>query len=425
MKKNIFIIGIDDFNLAKLKSLEDSANYIFHGLFTRDEVKAVDHYPLEKMLQKAEQILNQFSGTIDAIVGYWDFPVSDMVPFLNQKFGLKSATLESVVKCEHKYWSRIEQSQIIKEYVPRFNSVDPFDDNALSKIDIEYPFWIKPIRSVASYLGFRINNKKEFHHNIKIIRENISRFGEQFNYILQYVNMPEEISHVNGNICIAEEIISGRQCTLEGYVHDGKTHIYGIVDSIRCPNRSSFSRYQYPSKLPKRIKQEMCDCAKKVLSHFKLDNSPFNMEFFYNERNGKIFLLEINPRISQSHCDLFVKVDGTSHHKIMIDIALDKNPEFPVKKGRYNCAAKFMLRKYHDATVLRVPNESDIQKVKKEIPGTLVKVQVQEGMRLSQLMNQDSYSFEYAVVFIGAKNQQELRKNYKKCIDMLPFQFSD
>ena len=61
------------------------------------------------MLQEAEGQLNSFDGSIDAIVGYMDFPVSTMLPILCRKFNVRSPSLESLLKCEHKFWSRSVQ----------------------------------------------------------------------------------------------------------------------------------------------------------------------------------------------------------------------------------------------------------------------------------------------------------------------------
>ena len=49
---------------------------------------------------------------------------------------------------------------------------------------------------------------------------------------------------------MAEQVIGGRQCTVEGYVHDGEVVPYGTVDSIRYPQVLSFFYYLYPSTLP-------------------------------------------------------------------------------------------------------------------------------------------------------------------------------
>lgn len=129
----------------------------------------------------------------------------------------------------------LEQKQVIPEYIPAFSKFDPFDDQALSSIPLDFPFWIKPIKSTASQLDFRITNRKEFKRAVAILREKIGLF-KPFDYLLDILPLPEEIATVNSSYCVAERIISGRQCTLEGSVHNGQVRTYGIIDSIREPS---------------------------------------------------------------------------------------------------------------------------------------------------------------------------------------------
>ena len=133
MKKHIFVVGLDDFNLALLQALPNAANYKFHQLLSIDELQPANKDPhlMEHVLRKAEEDLHAVDGPIDAIIGYWDYPISTMVPYLCQKFGLPSASLRSVLLCEHKYWSRIAQREVVPECVPRFQSLDPFDDTMM------------------------------------------------------------------------------------------------------------------------------------------------------------------------------------------------------------------------------------------------------------------------------------------------------
>jgi hypothetical protein len=47
---------------------------------------------------------------------------------------------------------------------------------------------------------------------------------------------------------------------------------------------------------------------------------------------------------------------------------------------------------------------------------------VQKGMHLSELYGQDSYSFELANIYLGARNQEELLENYHDCLSNLTFE---
>ena len=139
---NIFVVGLDEFHLAQLKALRKAKNYRFHPLFHYEEIRGVAQFPVKVFLREAEKQLKAFPDPVDAIVGYWDFPVSTLLPILRTRLGLLSPTLESVLKCEHKYWSRLEQLETIPDNVPCFTQVNPFAEDPLATITLSYPFWL-------------------------------------------------------------------------------------------------------------------------------------------------------------------------------------------------------------------------------------------------------------------------------------------
>ena len=144
MTKNIFVVGLDPFNHRKLTAIAQKKGYAIHSLLDVRVIKGPDQIPVEALLANAEETLSSFPGKVDAIVGYWDFPGTCLTPYLCKYMNLSTPSFESVLKCENKYWCRLEQSQVIEEH-PRFCAFNPFDEDALSTINLKYPFWIKPI----------------------------------------------------------------------------------------------------------------------------------------------------------------------------------------------------------------------------------------------------------------------------------------
>lgn len=422
--KNIFVFGADEFNLSLMRSLASARDYRFHTLYQYSDVKTEKEFPVRKLYKGALEQLENYPGSVDAIVGYWDFPVSTMLPLLRQPFGLPSPSFEATLKCEHKYWSRLEQRRVIPDYIPDFCAVDPFSENPRQQISLDYPFWLKPVKAASSHLGFMVRNDDDLAAAIAEIRGNIFRIAEAFNYLLQFADMPDDIAAIDGYHCIAEGIISrGQQCTLEGYVFNGSVCVYGAVDSIReGKHHSSFSRYQYPSSIPRQIQDKMIKVTDRFLTHIGFDNGPFNIEFYWEPESDDIWLLEINARISKSHCPQFKYVDGISHHQVMLDLALGQRPSFPHRQGAYRYAAKFMWREYSDAMVNRIPSAQELQAVSRRFAGTEILLHIREGMRLSDLRYQDSYSYEIADVFIAGDSEQELLQKYQAVQKALPLE---
>ena len=422
---NIFVVGLDDLHLAQLKALPGADAYRFHALFTYWELKQAHQFPVQQLLDEGCARLKSFPDGVDAVIGYLDFPVSTVLPLLREAAGLPGPSIESVLKCEHKYWSRRLQREVIPDQIPDFAAIDPFADDSLGGVALPFPFWLKPVKAVLSQLGFLVTDRASLDHAIRMIRAGIARFAVPFNLILERTELPPEIRAVDGFHCIAESIISqGRQCTVEGYAWKGEVVCYGVVDSLReGPQGSSFSRYQYPSTLPEPVTERMAELCRRVIRHIGYDNAPFNIEFYWEEDSDRIWLLEINTRISKSHAPLFQMVDGCYHHQVNLDLGLGRRPDIPHRQGRYGCAARFMLRHYGDARVTRVPSEAELDALRAQEPDASFEILVEPGMRLSSLKNQDSYSYEVAVLFLGGEDEQDLEAKYQQLRERLPLEY--
>ncbi|MGM0649307.1 MAG: ATP-grasp domain-containing protein [Bacteroidota bacterium] len=418
-KKQVFIVGLDDFNLKKLNKLSEAENCEFHAALSISEMRDVDQFDMEKLINLCFERIDAH-GQIDAVASYYDFPGTMLVPVIAEKYGLPGPSLESMTKCENKYWSRLEQAKVIADHIPQFKAFDPFDDSAYEKLNMIAPFWVKPIKSFRSFLAYRINGEAQFYENMEEVKKHIEFISEPFNYLMKKYNMPMEFTDMPER-CIAESPITGHQCTVEGYVSNGNVVVYGIVDSIREGDRSSFSRYEYPSSLPQEIQFRMADVTRRVIQQIGLDHTPFNIEYFYNPTADEVYLLEINPRISQAHTDIFEKIHGISHHLIMLNIALGNKPKTLGNNGEFNKAANFMLRTFEPGIVRKVPTDSEIRILKKFIPSLEVKIRVKENTNLSDLQGQDSYSYELANIFIGGRDQKELVDRYNQCLQGLTF----
>jgi hypothetical protein len=419
-KRNVFIVGLDRFNLEKLKRLPDARECAFHAALDVSDIRHVNSYDVPALIDKAVAAMEAFDGRIDGVASYWDFPGSLFVPILAERFGLPGPALEPVLKCEHKYWSRLAQQKAVPRHIPAFRVFDPTDEDAYGRLQLMPPFWIKPIKSFRSYLAFQISDAHQFREVMPLCRAGQGRIVEPFRDLLRLFELPAEIVEMPETF-LAETPIGGAQCTMEGYVHEGNVVVYGTIDSIRTPGGSSFSRYEYPSSLPLEIQHRMIDIARLAVGAIGLDNSPFNVEFYYEQSADQIWLLEINPRISQAHTDLFEKVAGISHHAVMLDLALGRKPRPLERAGHFNVAGHFMVRTPDAGRVTRVPDADAIARVVERQPGTIVKVAVQPGQHLRELQGQDQYSFEVAQLLIGARDQLELVDKYRDALRMLEF----
>ena len=423
MTKTVFVLGLDDFHRRLLEGIRDADRYEFVGTLDADMFSDGREFVIADLLDEAQRDIDAHPEPVDAIIEHWDFPTSTILPILRGRYDLPGPSLEAVLRCEHKYWSRLEQKRVVPDMVPDFAAFDPFAERPRDAIHLDYPFWIKPIKSHSSHLGFRIDDDAELEESLALIRDKIGLFARPMNEILEHADLPDEIRGIGGFHCIAEQIIpKGKQCTVEGYVLNGEAHVYGVVDSLSGGRRgTSLLSYVYPSALPDSVEERMAAAAGEVMKRIGFDGAVFNIEFFHHEDTDALSLLEINPRISKSHAPLFELVDGASNHQVAIQVALGEEPTLPQREGEFPLAAKFMMRHLsEDAYVENLPDSEDLGRLRHAFPEVRVRLKIEEGVRLSDLPYQDSYSYELADVFLGGHDREELKRKYEGCKERMP-----
>lgn len=424
-EKNIFVLGLTEKQNAELQTVHHARRYRFHDLLGYESVVEPEHIEFERLLESARREIDAFDGTVDAVISHWDFPTSLIGPILAKERGLPAPSLESLLKCEHKYWSRLEQRASVPECVPAFVSFDPFDDDALDRIDIPYPFWVKPVKAHSSNLGFEIEDASSFADAIAQIRSEIENVGDAFNAVLRRVELPPELHGADGNTCLAEQFVTGTQVAPEGTMFRGRFAVHGVFDMHRDAAGTSIERLDYPaSTVPDSVQKRMIDITERHLRRIGFDNGCFNSEFMWDDATDDLWLIEVNTRISQSHSELFVKVDGVSNHEVAIDIALGQEPRMPSGEGEHRVAAQCMVYHDDDAVVTRVPDDDEIAELERAHPWCTVTIEVDEGARLSESTNQNSYRYVVARVYVGADDRTQLAERFDVVARELPFEFA-
>ncbi|MFC6655264.1 acetyl-CoA carboxylase biotin carboxylase subunit family protein [Roseibium salinum] len=420
------MVGTDDFHQKLIGKIPEAKDWRLVPVLHRTEVQP-EHglFEFDVLYNRARETIDDLDQAPDAIVGHLDFPVTALVSLLCRHYGLPGASPEAVARCEHKFWMRKLQREVMPETTPKVRALNPFSTEAQQAPPLPYTFWLKPVKAHSSKLGFKIRELFEYERALHACRQAIHFYGEPFNTFLGHLSKDAKIpKEANGNHAIAEELISEeRLFTIEGFVHQGETVVYGAIETLRTgQHMSSLSSYHYPAELPDDVIEDARVIVDKVLKRIGFDSDVFNAELFLDPISNTLRLLEINPRISKSHSPLFHMVDGASNHRQAIQAALGERPKLPEGKGKDEMAAKFMVRSHEaDGIVRRVPSDTEVNELRKLLPDLMVQVLIKEGARLSDLSDQDSYSYELMDIFLGGNNTEMIRDAYERCRDSLGF----
>lgn len=347
-------------------------------------------------------------------VGY---PGMSAASIIAQRLGLPGPRPESVICCEHKYYSRVAQKQFVPDAVPSFHLLE--SGNAEANLGITtFPVFLKPVKSCMSINAHRVYG----HDQLRAIARSAvmpEGFVRPFNDMMRaYTDYPLHASHL-----MVESLLEGSQVSLEGYVSGGRVHVMGILDAIMFPGTISFKRFQYPSTLNDGVQDRMKDIAQRFLTGIGYDNAPFNIEMFYAARADRIHIIEVNPKIASQFSDLFMKVDGQSSFMALLQLAMGEDPAFRRRQGNFRIAASCVLRTFADQRVVGIPSDESIRELVSEYSDALIEIHAIPGMNLSGQM-QDSHSFRYGLVNIGADSERDLERKFAHIQSRLDYRFA-
>ena len=97
----------------------------------------------------------------------------------------------------------------------------------------------------------------------------------------------------------------------------------------------------------------------------------------------------------------------------------------PHREGRYGCAAKCMLRRWEDGIVRRVPTRQELDALHERHPDCFVSIGVEEGQRLSELLEQDSYSYSYADLLVAGRDREDMLRRRRLIEEELPLEIEN
>ncbi len=334
-----------------------------------------------------------------------------------QRLGLPGPSPQSVMCCEHKYYSRVAQNRLVPHAVPSFQLLDSGDAETTTGITT-FPVFLKPVKSCMSINAHRVYDKDQLRD---IAKSSLlpDGFIRPFNDMLRaYTNYPMHASYL-----MVESLLEGFQVSLEGYVFNGRVHVMGILDAIMFPGTISFKRFQYPSRLNDDVQERMKNIAQCLLTGIGYDSALFNIEMFYDECTDRIHIIEVNPKIASQFSDLFMKVDGQSSYSALLQVAANEEPACKRREGDFKMSASCVLRTFSDRSVLEIPSNERIRELVSQYPDAVIEIHAFPGKNLSDQM-QDAQSFRYGLINIGADSEGELERKFAQIKSCLDFRFA-
>lgn len=387
------------------------------------------HAPGFDGLQFLNETIRMVQGrreAYQAVVGIDDFPACMMAALVAETLGFPSPSFESLFLCQHKYYSRLRQSEVVPQATPRFHVIDIARDPIPSDLPLPFPVFVKPVKSYLSILARRIETFPDLARAVAEARLRLAPVAEMFDALMGVSTLDRRFRTVPASALLFEDLLSGHQVTLDGYAYQGRVVPLGVVDSFFFPGSLSFQRFEYPSRLPAGVQERMARIAERVIRHIGLDRTFFDIEFFYREEDDSIWLIEINGRMSSQFAPLYRMVDGIDIYAMQLEMALGRDlggrEVWGPARNRRLVSASFVMRTFENGVVRRIPSGEDVRRLQRRFPEAFVEILVREGEKLSDEL-QDDESYRYALVDLAADDRKALLKRYDEAKNFLPFEF--
>jgi hypothetical protein len=314
----------------------------------------------------------------DGVVGTKDRSAL-LASLIAERRGLPGPSPRALTACQFKPTARALQRAAAPGATPRFALLDgipPFPA----------PFFVKPVVGRLSQRARRIEDPAE-----------IEALAELDAYMSSYARIAElaglHPDAVRG--FLAEELLEGDEVTVEGYVHEGRTTIVGVSDSVKYPGSNSFERFEFPSAHPPERQEELADIVTRVVRSLGFDGGFFNAELFVPFDGGPARIIEVNARISSQFWRLVAAVEGRSTYEALFALACGEDPGWEPREP-HGVALSYCKRVFRDARIVAVPEpEEDLELL------------VRPGARLSEQGANDAQSYRLAIFYEWGETRAE------------------
>lgn len=415
-KKILFLCDASDVDVVE-NSFQDQSDYYL----TIETTEKILSFGVKKYLNQTVERIQQKPELYDGIVGTHDSS-SLFAAILAEETGKRFASVKGVINSQNKYICRRIQRDITPEAAPKFClALDYLRDPSR----LETPFFIKPVRSNISFGTHIIESPEALEYYIGHESLDISLFNQYYLNALAY--SPRYYDAVNIATCnsfLCEDLISGVQVTIDGYVYEKTVFFLGVTRAIFHPRSNSFSHHEFPHHLPPALTDQIKDVLERLMPGLGLDNSFFNVELRVDEETGTFKIIEVNSRIAFQFAKTIEAVTGFDPLRMICDMAVGKKPEaMPLESVRqFPYCYNFELHAFADAKILETPIMTAYEQIRMAYPEVSVRNLVYENANLSDFKH-NPQSYRYCLLDIPGENREDILAKYDHVVSMLGYKF--
>ncbi len=376
---------------------------------------------VQEYLHSTIDHIRDHPGIFDAVAGTHDSSAV-FASIIAEQTGKVNTPINSIIACQNKYISRLHQKESAPENTPAFFLASDYFKQA-AKFQTA---WAKPVRSNMTHCNRKITAVEELEELIGNHTTEVSAYNQYYLDALAVVD--HETSELNIETCnrfLVEELLHGTQFTVDGYVHEGEVHTFGVTKAVFYPGTNSFHHHEFPYETSAGVGEKIEKVVHKLIPDLGLNNTFFNVEFRAEEETGSVHILEVNSRIAFQFAKAIEAVRGVDPLHWLCEVAIGEDPRMrPTRDKRFNYCYNFELRHFEDKWVARTPLQANYEEIRWFYPEVHIRNMVGENTRLSDYKH-TLESYRYCTLDIPGDTREEIMQKRDHIEQMLGYEFHE
>lgn len=414
-KKILFLCDASDIDI-----IEQSFRHLKQYDLTIETVEKILNFGIIEYLSQTIKRINHNPEIYDGIVGVHDSSAV-YAAIIAQETGRFFVPVNALVLSQNKYLCRRIQEKIIPDCAADFClALDYLRDPSR----LATPFFIKPARSNISFGTHKIDKPEHLEYYIGQESMDIARFNQYYLDALSFNSKYHNALNIaTCNSFLCEELISGTQVTMDGYIYKGEVFFFGITKAVFYPGKNSFSRHEFPYHFSSKLDNSIKTNLGKLIPQLGIDNSFFNVELRADEENETFKVIEVNCRIAFQFAKTIQAVTGFDPLHMLCDIAVGKKPEKEsVSSERFEFCYNFELHAFSDAKIVQAPTQIAYDEISLKYPEVSVRNLVHENSNLSDFKHNPE-SFRYCFIDVPGNSHEQIMAKCEDVVSMLGYRF--
>ncbi len=397
-RKSIIVLGAGRGQIPIIEILHKHNCYViaispkgdYPGLKLADEVIYLDVRAKDEILSIAHN--KKISGILTDQLDEGVLTAA----YVSDALGLKGIGYDTAIKFTDKFIMR-QEAEKLNFNVPQNVRVSERDDLKEKIKNLKFPLMIKPVDSSASRGVFKVYTEYELHEKIKL-----------------------SFKWSKNGLVIIEEFIEGKEFVIDAYTHNRKTtnlvvgerEYFNIKDTF-IPKSTIFIDANSAND---NLKQRLKEINVRLVEGFGLNFGITHAEYIYNEKEDKIYLVEIAARgggvfISS---DLIPMTCGVNALELLVKDVLDLNlgSDLTVEHG----ASAYYCYMLPHGEIISLKGKEEVIKTKNLIKAFFDNVEV--GMEIGSITDKSSRKGPFLVKGTTTEECQKTFEAIKKLLEI-------